>query len=303
MSTSFLARISERRAELRKSERKVADVVLADPRSVITMTLAELAEAAGVSQPTIVRFATGIGCESFHDFRIQLAQSVALGVPATQAVIEADDGAAITTSKIFDFSITSLDHVRTQLDLDAISAAVDVLGQASHIVFIGLGASGIVAMDAEQKFPLFGVPCSSWVDTHQQFMTASTATPRTVFVVISNTGRTVSILDTVRVARDRGARVIGITGGPSPLADLSDVALIVESLDNTDVYTPTISRLAQLVVIDVLATLTLQRRDESALEDLHLMKTRLAHMRSGRQHEAVEAVVPPLDPDSVRKRP
>nr|BFE56025.1 SIS domain-containing protein [Dactylosporangium thailandense] len=281
MGGPVLERISRSLDQLRRSERKVADVVLADPRRVVPMTLAELAELAEVSQPTIVRFANAIGCDGFHDFRIQLAQSVALGVPATQSVIEAQDDTATTVGKIFDFSITSLDHVRRHLDLDAIARAVDTLASCSHIVFIGLGASGIVAMDAEQKFPLFGVPCSAPIDTHQQFLAASTSRPGTAFVAISNTGRTVSILDTVRVARERGATVIGITGGPSPLAELSNIALVVESLDNTDVYTPTISRLAQLVVVDTLATMVLLRREEPALEDIRTMKSRLSRMRSG----------------------
>lgn len=288
---TVLERINRSLDALRRSERKVADVVLADPHAVVRMTLAELAETVGVSQPTIVRFANAIGCDGFHDFRIQLAQSVALGIPATQSVIEAQDDIATTVSKIFDFSITSLDHVRRHLDHRALDLAVEALSSCAHAVFIGLGASGIVAMDAEQKFPLFGVPCSAPVDAHQQFLAASVSTPATVLVAISNTGRTVSILDTVRVARERGATVIGITGGPSPLAELSNIALVVESLDNTDVYTPTISRLAQLVVVDTLATRVLLRRGESALTDIRTMKARLSQMRSGLHHEAV------LDPD------
>lgn len=285
-SASVLSRISERLDHLRRSERKVADVVLDRPQAVVRMTLAELARVTGVSQPTIVRFATAVGCDGFHDFRLQLAQSVALGVPATQSVIEAHDNASTIVSKVFDFSITSLDHVRRHLDAAALETAVDMLAAAEHLVFMGLGASGVVATDAEQKFPLFGVPCSAPIDTHQQFMAASTASRATVLVAISNTGRTVSILDTVRVARERGARVVSICGGPSPLTELSDVSILVESLDNTDVYTPTISRLAQLVVVDVLATMVLLRRDPSVLDDIQLMKSRLARMRSGSQVEA-----------------
>lgn len=285
---SILTRIADQQTQLRRSERKVADVVLADPHGVVQLNLAELAAAAQVSQPTIVRFAAAIGCDGFHDFRIQLAQSAALGVPATQSVIEPDDDATTTVSKIFDFSITSLDHVRAHLDVAEVERAVRALRDCDHIVFLGLGASGIVARDAEQKFPLFGVPCSAQVDTHQQFLAASSATPRTVMVAISHTGRTVSILDTLRVAREAGATIIGITGGKTPLSELSDIALLVESLDNTDVYTPTISRLAQLVVIDVLATLVLLDRDASAIIDIRTMKSRLTRMRTGLHHGALE---------------
>ncbi|MEU4569579.1 MurR/RpiR family transcriptional regulator [Micromonospora sp. NPDC023956] len=284
---TVLERINKGLESLRRSERKVADAVLADPHGTVRMTLAELAETVGVSQPTIVRFTNAIGCDGFHDFRIQLAQSVALGIPATQSVIEAQDDTATTVSKVFDFSITSLDHVRRHLDLNALDRAVGAIAAASRVIFIGLGASGIVAMDAEQKFPLLGVPCSAYVDTHQQFIAASTSTPSTVLVAISNTGRTTSLLETARVARDRGATVVAITGGLSPLAELSDIALVVESLDNTDVYTPTISRLAQLVVVDTIATMTLLRRGESALGDVRDMKTMLAQMRSGLPYQGV----------------
>ncbi len=286
---NVLARINAHRSELSRSERKVADTVLAGPGDVVAMTLAEFAAASEVSQPTILRFANAIGCDGFHDFRIRLAQSVALGIPATQTVIKASDNAATTIAKVFDFSITSLDHVRRHLDSAAIADSVKALRMARNIVFIGLGASGIVAMDAEQKFPLFGVPCSAPVDAHQQFLAASTADPTTVFVAISNTGRTVTILDTARVARERGATVIGITGGESPLAALSSIPIVVESLDNTDVHTPTISRLAQLVVIDILATMTLLHRGDKVIGDVRRIKAQLASMRSGQQHESLLA--------------
>lgn len=282
-SKNVLTRIVDRRDSLRRSERKVADVVLNDPHSIVRMTLAELAKASQVSEPTIVRFANAVGCDGFHDFRIQLAQGAALGIPATQSVIEPDDDVETAASKIFDYSITSIDHVRSHLDLAEVERAADALSRCSNIVFIGLGASGIVAMDAEQKFPLFGVPCSAPIDSHQQFLAASMATNETVLVAISNVGRTVSILDAVRAALETGATVVAITGGRTPLAEVSDIAIIVESLDNTDVYTPTISRLAQLVVVDVLATLVLLRRDDAARMRLQRTKRRLARMRSGLQ--------------------
>lgn len=288
-SSNVLTRIAERRDSLRRSEQKVADVVLADPHSVFKMTLAELAKASQVSDPTIVRFAGAVGCDGFHDFRIQLAQGAALGIPATQSVIESDDDVETATSKIFDYSITSIDHVRSHLDLAEVERAADALSGCSNIVFIGLGASGIVAMDAEQKFPLFGVPCSAPIDSHQQFLAASMATSHTVLVAISNVGRTASILDAVRAARETGATVVAITGGRTPLADVSDIAIIVESLDNTDVYTPTISRLAQLVVVDVLATLVLLRRDDAARIRLQRTKRRLARMRAGMQADDLAA--------------
>ncbi len=67
---------------LRKSEHKVADTGLADPRRVLTATLAQAAELAQVSQPTVIRFCVGIGCSGFQEFKLRLAHSLALGTPA-----------------------------------------------------------------------------------------------------------------------------------------------------------------------------------------------------------------------------
>lgn len=277
-SAGILELVSERLTVLRRSEQKVAHTVLADPAGVLKMTVADLARAAEVSEPTVIRFATALGCDGFPDFKLHLAQSLALGIPATHSVITPDDDVAATVSKVFDYSVTSLDHARRRLDVERVGEAVDALAQARHVVFLGLGASGIVALDAEQKFPLFGVPCSAPIDSHQQFLSASMAGEGTVVVAISNVGRTTSILDAVRIARRGGATTIGLSGGQTPLLALCDIPIVVEALDNTDVYTPSISRLAQLVVIDVLATSVALRRDDR--DRLRKMKRQLTRLRT-----------------------
>jgi RpiR family transcriptional regulator, carbohydrate utilization regulator len=267
------------RQELRKSERKVADLVLAQPRRLLTATLAETAEMAGVSQPTVIRFCVAIGCTGFQDLKLRLAHSLALGTPATHSVLLETDQPEAIVEKIFDYTISSLDWARHHLDKRALAQAIAVLEKARSIEFFGYGASGIVARDAQQKFPLFGVPCGAQVDTHQQIMVASMMQPGDVAVVISNTGRTRSMIEIAEVARASGAQVIGITGSASPLVEVCHTALVVESLDNTNIYTPTISRIAALVVIDVLSTAVALRRDGGHQQRFQVMKRRLNELR------------------------
>ncbi len=205
------------RPELRKSDRKVADAVLADPARVLKATVAEMALLAEVSQPTVIRFCVAIGCSGYQEFRLRLAHSLALGLPATHSVLLGTDTPATVVDKIFDYTLSSLDWARNHLDKAAVEAAVAILEQARSIAFFGFGASGIVARDAQQKFPLFGVPCSAELDSHQQIMAASMMQPGDVAVVISNTGRTRSIIEVARTARENGAKVICLTGTDSPL--------------------------------------------------------------------------------------
>lgn len=281
-SGNLLATIRERMAALRRSERKVAQVVLNDPNGVVRMTLSEAARTAAVSEPTVIRFCQAIGSPGFQHLKLELARSSVFGVPPTHSVIAPRDSPQRIADKIFDYTLTSLDHARRRLDAGQVERVIDLLAAAQRIEFMGFGASGIVALDAQQKFPLFGRPCGAATDHHQQYMLAMTMEPGDVLVAISNRGETHSLFQVARAARARGVTVVVLTGRPGPLADLADIALIIETLDNTDVFTPTISRIAALVMVDVLSTGVALRNAPAQTGKLVRMKRALAAMRAGR---------------------
>lgn len=268
------------RPELRKSDRKVADIVLADPHRILNATVAETAEIAEVSQPTVIRFCTAIGCDGFQDFKIRLAQSLVLGTPATQSAIATEDTPDEVAAKIFDYTMTSLDWARHKLDMAQVNEAVELIGSARSLQIFGFGASAIVAQDFQQKFPLLGLPCNATMDSHQQLMAASMMQPGDVAVAISNTGETLSIVELARLAREQGARVIAICGSDqTALANYADVLINVETLENTDLFTPTTSRIAALVAVDIISTLVARRLDRVENQRLVRMKRYLSQMR------------------------
>lgn len=275
----LLERLSGAMNSLRRSERKVGELVAEDPTFVVSATMAQLAEGAGVSEPTVMRFCTGLGFDGFQAFKIALAQALAIGLPATLSSIGRSDTIAEIGGKTFDHTITSLDRARRYLDFEQIGRAVDAITRASSMVLVGLGASAIIASDAEQKAPLFGIPCSAPLDSHQQFMSASMARPGGVLVAISNTGRTLSIIRVAETARRNGAVVIGISGDQTPLLEQCDIPIVVRTIEDTDVYTPTVSRLAGLVVIDILATAVALTREQAHMDRLTQMKEDLTTFR------------------------
>ena len=285
---NVLELILVRLPELRKSDRRVAEHILSDPQAALVATVAETARNAGVSEPTVMRFCAALGFEGFQDFKLKLAHSVALGVPATQSVLDATDTPQTLIDKVFDYTMTSLDWARSQLDHETVARAIDILATARRIEFFGFGASWIVAADAQQKFPLFGVPCTVHTDSHQQFIAASMMQEGDVAVAISNTGQTTSLLEVIRTAKEMGATVIGITGCIGRMSRFCDTTLVIETLENTDIYTPTISRLAALVLVDILAVGVAMRRGSDHQQRLVGMKKRLSVMRSrdpGRVHD------------------
>jgi RpiR family carbohydrate utilization transcriptional regulator len=287
MTTDILLmeRLTRGLEQLRPSERKVAELVLQDPARAMRLSMAAVAGAAGVSEPTVMRFCTGLGFDGFQSFKYALAEALAIGIPVTHSAIRLEDPVDAVAAKIFDHTLSSLDRTRRSLDADAVAAAVDLLLQARDVLFVGLGASGIIAQDALQQAVLFGVPCAAPVDLHQQYMSASMCHPGSVLVAISNTGRTTAILDIAAQAKRRGARVIGVTGGPGPLLEMADVGVVLRTFEDTDIYTPTISRLAGLVLIDVLATAVAVRRGPEHLERLGQMKEALSSFRGSTERE------------------
>ena len=277
---NLLEHISRSLDTLRKSDRKVAQKILEDPNGATELKLANIAKLAGVSEPTVIRFCNAIGCDGFQDMKIKLARSLAFGLSTSNAEISDNDDVRTVVGKIFEFNLTSLDWVRSKLDMEALDAAVDVLLSAKSIHFIGFGASSIVAMDAQQKFPLFGVPCSAIVDSHQMLIAASMMEEGDVLVAISNSGSTKEVAQTTRAAREHGAKTIGITGSDSPLLRFCDVGLLVETLENTDQYTPQISRVAALVIIDILSTIVAFKKSPDHRLRIAEMKRFLADVRS-----------------------
>jgi RpiR family transcriptional regulator, carbohydrate utilization regulator len=266
---------------LRKSDRRVAETILAAPEAAVGMTLSALSHAAGVSEPTVMRFAAAIGCDGFRDLRVKLARSLAFARTTSHSAIAATDDLEEIISKIFDFNLANINWARARLDPSAVSAAVTTLAGASRIEFFGLGASGIVALDAAQKFPLFGASCGAQTDGHQMLMAASMLRGGDVAVGISNTGQTEEVVRALRIAQESGATTIGITGRRGPLLDFCSIVITAETLENTNVFTPTVSRLSAMIVVDILSTAVSLTRPPDEQERIADMKRLLSTVRSG----------------------
>jgi RpiR family carbohydrate utilization transcriptional regulator len=275
----MLSRIETIRPSLRKSERRVADLVLAKPNAAVSLSIAAVAHQASVSQPTVARFCRAIGCGGFKDFKLRLAQSLASGVPYVHSDVRQDDPTADVAVKIFDRSIATLIRVRNQIDAAAAERAIGILAAAHKVEFYGLGNSGITAEDAQHKFFRLGVHTVSYSDPHVHGMAATMLQPGDAVVAISNTGRTIDLLHTVELARESGADIVGITASGSPLAKLCTVCLFADVDEDPDVYSPMTSRIAHLVLIDVLAVGVALKRGPALLQQLEISKRSLREKR------------------------
>ncbi|AGK47321.1 SIS domain protein [Burkholderia thailandensis MSMB121] len=277
----MLPRIEAIRAQLRPSERKLADFVLAAPREVLDLSMTELAARAGASQPTIARFCQALGCSGFREFKIRLAQSVAPGVASVYRDVEPDERAPGIIGKVFDRTIGALIEVRNSLSATSVADAIELLTRTSRIEFYGAGGSGIAAQDIQHKFFRLGVPSVAYSDPHTFSMSAALLGANDVVVAISNTGRTRDIVDAARAALACGAKVISITHSHSPLAQLSTVSLASNVAEETDVFSPMTSRMSHLAIGDILAVGVALRRGPELVDRLGRAKEAITRRRIG----------------------
>ncbi|MDE0747490.1 MAG: transcriptional regulator HexR [Porticoccaceae bacterium] len=264
---------------LNKSETKVAQVILADPDAATSSSIATLAKKASVSEPSVNRFCKRFNATGFPDFKLKLAKSLVSGIRFVNRNVNPDDDVTSYTPKIFDSTINDLALVRDKISHTVVNSVVDKLIQAKRIYFFGLGTSGSVARDAENKFFRFNLPVSYHDDVLMMRMLASTGTTGDVFFVISHTGRTKEIIDVVQIARENGATIIALTSPGSPLAAISSISLDVDVPENTDEYMPMTSRIVHLVILDVLATGFTLRRGPDFLPHLEKIKNSLLPTR------------------------
>jgi RpiR family carbohydrate utilization transcriptional regulator len=279
----MLDRIRASLPSLAPAEQRVGKLVLQDPRAFANLPVTQLADRAHVSKPTVVRFCRSVGYDGLSDFKLKLAGSVSEGVPFIHRSVDADDKTTDVMVKVIDNTVAAFLKYRNDASASALDQAVQALAQThstgKRIEFYGVGNSGIVAQDAQHKFFRLGMNTIAYSDGHMQVMSASMLGQGDCVVVISNSGRTRDLMDACDIAKKRGATTIVITASGSPLATAGQIHLTADHPESYDRYSPMVSRLLHLLIIDILATTVALRIGETLQPALREMKNNLRNKR------------------------
>ena len=279
----MLERIKACLPSLPPAEQRVGKLVLSDPRNFAKLPVSELADRAHVSKPTVVRFCRSIGYDGLSDFKLKLVGSVSEGVPFVHRSVDADDKINDVVVKVIDNAVAAFLKYRNDASTPAIDRAAEALVQAhrqgKRVEFYGVGNSGIVAQDAQHKFFRLGLNSIAYSDGHMQVMSATLLGPGDCAVVVSNSGRTHDLMDACDIARRKGASTLVITASGSPLASAGHVHLAADHPEGFDRYSPMVSRLLHLLIIDILATRVALRIGAQLQPQLKEIKNNLRNKR------------------------
>lgn len=246
---------------LSPAEAQVRDVIIEDPRSVLSSTVYELAEAAYTSPSTVSRLCKRVGISGYASLRLLLAEEVHhletidLDYLDTTTV-EPTDSPAEVVEKLTSISVKTIQETHELVDMDALAQAVSLLHAATIVDFYGIGASLLVAMDAESKFTRVG-KCSI-IHQHydRQKVQAINSDPTHVGIIVSYSGESPEMKVIARILKDNGTPIISITkSDKNSVSRMATCRLFVTARESLQRAGAMASRTAQLYMVDLLYTL------------------------------------------------
>ena len=269
MTSQVLAKIADAIASAPTSRRSVLELILQDPQRVLDESFEQLAQRAGSSVPTIMRTCRDLGYPGLREFKLALAQEMAVGGSPLNRRVRLDDDTRQVITKVTRGAAIVINSVQAQLSVEATQAAADAIVAGSRVDCYGVGVtSNFMASDLQARLFRMGLAANSYLDPHLQLISAATIGPRGVVMAITHVGGMPSLLEAVDVARSQGATVIALTQPGSQLAAMADIVLGVEVAPDPVMPVGPEAYLAHLTVIEILTVLVAQRLGDKAVNRL-----------------------------------
>ena len=288
MTDSLLQRMAGACAGASATRRVILELVLQDPERALEESFEALAQRSGSSVPTIMRTCRDLGFAGLREFKLALAQELALGGSPLHRRVSLDNSTEEVVSKIVRSASSTVLGVRDQLDVAVLEATATALAAAPHIDIYGAGAtSWFMASDLQARLFRLGLSVNAWSDYHLQQVAAGAHGPGSVVLAISHVGGMPSLLDALDIARAQGARTVAITRAGTALAARADLLLAVDVPEDAVMRVGIDAYLAHLTVIEILSVLVAQRLGEPAI-------ARLRGVRTALQRHGIDAQLYPL---------
>lgn len=278
--TGMNIRLRESLNDMTSAERKASEYILQHSQDIINMSITELAQKSQSSESTIVRLCKKIRLRGYQELRVALAQDLASPVKQIHEKVSLEDSSEQIKSKVFQAAVQALIDTESVLSDEHMNLSVKWIENANNIVFFGIGASGVIALDAFYRFSKLGISCSAATEGHSQLNRAIHLNEGDVVIGISHSGRTRDVIKALHVAKSYGAKTIAITQfGHSPITEVADIILFTSSRETAFRSEAMASRIAQSVILDSLFVAASLSRYEEVIDNYEEAKEVLSDMR------------------------
>ncbi|MEG0249834.1 MAG: MurR/RpiR family transcriptional regulator [Peptostreptococcus sp.] len=254
---SIIGNINRPKFRPTKSDKLIMKYVLDNIDSVPYMQISSMAKNIGTGEATITRCVKKLGCNGFQEFKLGLAKEITIREQNNilDSNIKQNEPAVETASKLVSSNLKVLDETLSMLDSSKIELAAKYILKARRVCFIGIGFSGIVALDSSYKFMRIGIDCSSYDNNHMMIMMASIIREGDLVFAVSNSGETSELINTIKIAKDNGANIVSILGDEdSTLAKLSDLFISYYSDESLLEAGSMATKMSQIFIVELIYT-------------------------------------------------
>lgn len=270
LSRKFIIKLQSVYHTLKTAEKKAADYILKDPELFVVNSVVETASLADCSEATLVRLARKLGYSGYPELKASVLLKMGESSQSLYGDISPEDDEIQIAKKVYTTCIQTLTDTLNLLNPITYHHAIEAMLCAKRFLFVGAGDAHSAAYAAYLKFMRIGLDCSCSNDFDIQLIEASKLKPDDVLIIISHSGRTISVFDVLKCAKTTGAKVISITNYPlSPIAKMSDIILQTAAFTPDSVGEVASKRMPELAMIESLYINLVNRLDQRHLDILH----------------------------------
>ncbi|MEI6895254.1 MAG: SIS domain-containing protein [Colwellia sp.] len=277
---STFTKIKAIRESLSHSELKLADFILNSSTAIREFSSQELANVAGVSQSSVVKFTQKLGYKGYPKFKLAIIDAInsEQSTENLHGKITWNDSLEQLASKLLSSKVAVLNETKNLNESGNVVQAISLLKSAKRILICGLGGSALVGYDFSCKLQKIGLTAMANADPHAQLVLAATFGKDDLVFAISESGHTHEIVHICQQAKQCGASIISLSKyGKTPVSDLADVKLYSVAETNSLRLSSILARTAQEYIIDILfiALTQASRKSRRLLEKTNNIVTEL----------------------------
>lgn len=257
-----------------KAEKKVADYCLAHRDEIPYLSITELADACEVGDTSVYRFCRTLKLEGYQEFKMKFSLSQNAADHSEEAVSDYETSTTAfdaLAKKVMNSHKNAIEETYHLLNLSTFEKVLDLLENAERIYFFGVGDSLLVAEEARNRFLRITTKVNCITDPHMQAVAASLSTEKDLIFLISYSGSTKDNIQTAKLAKERGAKVVCISHfQKSPLTAYCDAVLLCGSKEGPLNRGSMSAKSAQLYLIDLLYQSMYERNPEECFKNNEL---------------------------------
>ena len=250
---SCIFKIKEGFNSFTNTEKKLAEYIIKNKDEVVGLSAQELSSKADISPAAVVRFSKTLGYKGFTALKVDLAKDRDERDDETSVIINEDDSLKDIIRKVKVSNISSIDETIGLMNVDTMKNIIEAMINAKRIYLFGIGASGLVALDLQQKLLRINKSTLYQIDPHTQIASAVHIEKEDVAIGISYSGETKEVNVPLKIAKEKGAKTIAITRyNKNSLSKISDYAIYLPNYEKEFRVGAITSRIDALTIVDIL---------------------------------------------------